>query len=93
MSSKTQMNEAQIQKLLFRVKIFREGQFFLICPNLFTKYLLTSKKIEDFQKIETFSKYMNFNIKSIHCVNSSAQGSCLHKLTADVSSGQLGKVW
>ena len=26
-------------------------------------------------------------IKSIHCVNSSAQGSCFHKLTADVSSG------
>ena len=27
------------------------------------------------------------NVKSIHRVNSSAQGSCFHKMTADVSSG------
>ena len=26
-------------------------------------------------------------LKSIHFVNSSAQGSCFHKITADVSSG------
>ena len=32
-------------------------------------------------------------LKSIHWVNSSAQRSCSHKMTADVSSGQLGKVW
>ena len=32
-------------------------------------------------------------LKSIHFVNSSAQGSCFHELTADVSCGYLGKVW
>ena len=32
-------------------------------------------------------------LKSIHWVKSSAQGSCFHKLRADVSSGYLGKVW
>ena len=30
---------------------------------------------------------------SNYIVNSSAQGFCFHKLTADVSSGYLGKVW
>ena len=32
---------------------------------------------------------MVFAIKSIHCVNSSAQGSCFHKLTVNVALASL----
>ena len=44
-----------------------------------------AKKVSSSPKI--FRYYPKKFLKYIHFVNSSAQGSCFHKLTADVSSG------
>ena len=59
----------------------------LSCPEKSGEGLGTGPKLPVSNNLEGPGTKKSQDIKSIHWVNSSAQGSCFHKMTADVSSG------